>query len=153
LSLGFSFMNVLLNAEDSNGRMQSVQQLQAPKWSGNAIATYTLGRKWVIDLTAKWNGPMRLPIVPNDFRPEYSPWFCIANIQATYKPKSKLEIYGGLKNLFNFVPQNPILRSFDPFDKTVNDPIGNPNAYTFDPSYNYTSLQGIRGFLGLRYTL
>ena len=58
-----------------------------------------------------------------------------------------------LKNIFNFIPKNPIMRSFDPFDKNVDDPINNPNGYTFDTAYNYAPLQGIRGFLGLRYTI
>ena len=45
------------------------------------------------------------------------------------------------------------MRPFDPFDRHVDDPVNNPNGYTFDPSYNYASLQGIRGFLGIRYNL
>jgi len=72
-----------------------------------------------------------------------------------------LEIYGGVKNLLNFRPAaNSIARAFDPFDKLVDfDANGqaiatssNPNALTFDPSYVYTSNQGIRGFLGFRFT-
>jgi outer membrane receptor for ferrienterochelin and colicins len=96
---------------------------------------------------------MRLPLLAHDFRPEYSPWFCIANLQLTYKVGQQIELYMGVKNLLNFVPQNPIMRAFDPFDKNINDPVANPKGYTFDPSYNYASLQGIRGFLGLRYSL
>lgn len=153
LMLGVSYMDVFLKEENKKGMVSKVQQLHAPAWSGNFIATYTLKRKWVLDLTGKWTGPMRLPIVPNDFRREYSPWFCTANIQLTYKPRAKLEFYTGLKNIFNFVPANPILRPFDPFDKSAADPVGNPYAYTFDPSYNYSSLQGIRGFFGVRYSL
>ena len=96
---------------------------------------------------------MRLPVLPNDYRPEYSPWFCITNVQLTKKLKNRLEVYGGAKNIFNFIPENPIMRANDPFDKYVNDPVSNPKGYTFDPSYNYASLQGIRGFLGIRYQL
>jgi outer membrane receptor for ferrienterochelin and colicins len=94
---------------------------------------------------------MRLPILPNDFRPEYSPWFSLQNIQLTQKINPRLQVYGGVKNIFNFVPQNPIMRPFDPFDKQVT--INNPNGYTFDPSYNYAPLQGIRVFMGIRYVL
>jgi outer membrane receptor for ferrienterochelin and colicins len=65
---------------------------------------------------------------------------------------STLEIYGGVKNMFNFLPQNPIIRASDPFDKRVNE-ASNPFGYTFDPSYNYAPMQGIRGFLGIRYVL
>lgn len=153
LMLGVSYMDVFLKEENSSGVLETTKQLHAPAWSGNCIATYTIKRKWIIDLTAKWSGPMRLPTVPNDFRPEYSPWFCTTNIQLTYKTRSRIEFYGGIKNIFNFVPANPILRPYDPFNKSAGDPVSNPNGYTFDPSYNYTSLQGIRGFLGLRYSL
>jgi len=96
---------------------------------------------------------MRLPVVPNDFRPEYSPWRCIANIQCTYTIGKSVSLYGGCKNLLNSLPRDPILRPFDPFDRTANDPVSNPNGYTFDPSYSYGSMQGIRGFFGIRYKL
>ena len=96
---------------------------------------------------------MRLPILPNDYRPEYSPWFAIANIQFTKKFSSGIEIYTGMKNIFDFVPKDPIIRPFDPFDKYTDDPVNNPNGYTFDPSYNYASLQGRRVYVGMRYNL
>ena len=41
----------------------------------------------------------------------------------------------------------------NPFDKYADDPVSNPHGYTFDPGYNYASLQGIRYFAGMRYTL
>ena len=56
-----------------------------------------------------------------------------------------------MKNIFDFVPKDPIIRPFDPFDKHTD--VNNPNGYTFDPSYNYASLQGRRIFLGMRYNL
>lgn len=149
---GVTYMNVYQMEDTGSGYYKTVQ-LHAPTWSGNFTATYTLPHGYIIDLTGKWNGPMRLPILPNDYRPEYSPWYCIANVQLTKKIGKTIEVYGGVKNLFNFVPKYPILRAHDPFDKKVNDPIDNPQGYTFDPSYNYASLQGIRGFLGIRYTL
>jgi outer membrane receptor for ferrienterochelin and colicins len=96
---------------------------------------------------------MHLPVVPKDFRAEQSPWHCITNLQLTKRFANNFEIYGGAKNLLNFIPKDPILRPFDPFDKNVNDPINNPNNYTFDPSYNYAPVQGIKGFLGVRWTV
>ena len=62
-------------------------------------------------------------------------------------------VNGGIKNILNFKPKNPILRPFDPFDKSKDDVVNNPNGYTFDTTYGYASLQGIRGFLGLSYTI
>ena len=68
----------------------------------------------------------------------------------TKKIRKDIEIYGGVKNILNFIPENPIMRPYDPFDKNVT--VNNPNGYTFDPSYNYAPVQGIRSFLCLRLT-
>lgn len=150
---GITWMNVYQVEGKNNKPFEKTIQLNAPEWSGNFVVTYTFPHQFIVDITGKWDGPMRLPIQPRDYRPEYSPWFCIANVQLTKKFSSGIEIYGGVKNLFNFVPDDPIMRPFDPFNKTANDPVTNPNGYTFDPSYNYAPLQGLRGFVGVRYNL
>lgn len=119
-----------------------------------------------IDYTGNVYSPMRLPLLSNtDPRSEYAPWWSIQNIQLTKKIRRSIEIYGGVKNLLNWTPNkgNPFLiaRSHDPFDKQVLfDNNGqalvtpdNPYGLTFDPSYVYAPNQGIRGFLGVRWTL
>ncbi|WP_028297168.1 TonB-dependent receptor [Olivibacter sitiensis] len=150
---GISYMNVYQMREDDLGVKEKVVQWHAPKWSGTFVASYAFPKGFSADFTGQWNGPMRLPIQPNDYRPEYSPWFCVANVQVTKKFDKGIEIYGGVKNLFNFIPKYPLMRPFDPFDRTVDDPVNNPYGWTFDTEYNYASLQGIRGFLGIRYNL
>ncbi|MEM7185337.1 MAG: TonB-dependent receptor, partial [Bacteroidota bacterium] len=115
-----------------------------------------------VDYTGNVYGPMRLPLLGAlDPRDEFSPWFSIQNIQLTKKFGSQWEVFGGVKNLLNFTPaNNSIARAFDPFDEGVEfDQNGqaiptsdNPFGLTFDPSYVYTSNQGIRGFVGIRYT-
>jgi outer membrane receptor for ferrienterochelin and colicins len=45
------------------------------------------------------------------------------------------------------------MRPHDPFDKQASNLQTNPNGYTFDPSYNYAPIQGIRAYLGIRITL
>ena len=74
------------------------------------------------------------------------------NIQFTYKGIDNLEIYTGVKNIFNWTPADDtpfvISRSNDPFEK-----IDNNTLLPFGPEYVYTSMQGIRGFLGIRYNL
>ena len=127
-------------------------QVQAPKFSGTFNLSYAFAQLGLsFDITGKVNGPMHLPVVPNDFRPALSPWFGLINLQMTKTMGKGWEVYGGVKNLLNFVPADPLLRPFDPFDKNIN--VNNPNGYTFDTSYNYAPLQGIRGFLGIRYNL
>jgi outer membrane receptor for ferrienterochelin and colicins len=152
LLAGITYMDVYQVEERLNKKEKS-RQLHAPEWSGTFIGSYALPKKITVDVTGKWNGPMRLPILPNDYRPEFSPAFCIMNLQLTKKFSNGMELYGGVKNVFDFVPVDPIMRAFDPFDKTAGDPVTNPNGYTFDPNYNYASLQGRRGFAGMRWNL
>lgn len=148
---GITLMDVFTNEKDGNGIAIKLQQVHAPIFSGNYVLSYSLPRwKLAIDLTGKVFGPQRLPVVLNDFRPEYSPWFTLANLQLTQRIGSKVELYAGIKNLLNFMPKNPILRPEDPFDKNVNDPLNNPNGYTFDASYNYAPLAARRALVGVR---
>ena len=137
------------------------------KYSVNWAITYDIP-KWFlsIDYTGNLYGPMRLPLLGDlDPRKEYSPVWSLQNIQFTYKKFRNFELYGGVKNLLNWTPAkgNPFLiaGANDPFDQNVDfDASGNviatptnPYALTFDPNYVYAPNQGIRGFLGIRYTL
>lgn len=118
--------------------------------------------KVTFDYTGNLYGKMLLPLLgPLDERDPYSPVHSIQNIQLTYTFAKNWEIYGGIKNLLNFTPPaNSIARANDPFDRDVlfdtNGQViatpNNPQALTFDPSYIFASNQGIRGFLGLRFT-
>ena len=129
------------------------EQFFTPHWQGTFALTQELPHRTAIDLTGQWYGPMRLPVQPNDHRPSYSPWYALLNVQVRHRFNDRFEVYGGVKNLLDFVPRDPLMRPFDPFDRTANDPISNPNGYTFDTAYMYAPLQGIRGFLGVRVTL
>ena len=137
------------------------------KYSATWGITYDIP-KWhlSIDYTGNLYGPMRLPLLGDlDPRNEYSPIWSIQNIQFTYKNFKNFELYGGLKNLLNWTPNkgNPFIisRANDPFDNDVTfDSSGNatsttnnPYALTFDPGYVYGPNQGIRGFIGVRYSL
>jgi outer membrane receptor for ferrienterochelin and colicins len=165
LSLDFNFTNslkiqlagTLLEAykkeKDSSGTELKTTQLLTPNFQGNAAISYTIPVLNVaIDYTSQIYSPMKLPVYPNDYRPEFSPWFSLHNLQVS-KNHKQVTYYLGVKNIFNFVPENPILRPQDPFDKQVNDPVNNPNNYTFDPTYNYAPMQGVRGYVGVRVSI
>lgn len=156
--------SVQKNGAESSLRMQ---QILTERWTGTWAITVPL-RKWhlSLDYTGNIYGPMRLPLLGSlDPRNSRSPVWSIQNIQLTQAVSSKWEIYGGVKNLLNWTParNQPFLiaGSNDPFDKNVQFDAGgqviatpqNPYALTFDPNYVYAPNQGIRGFLGLRYTL
>ena len=150
INLGVTYLDVYQKFDGEEGK---VQQLHAPKWSGTYSLTYKFDNNLTVDFTGQFYGPMRLPVLPNDYRPEYSPFYNLSNIQVSKSFRSGFEVYGGIKNIFNFTPNDPLMRPFDPFDKNVNDPVTNPNHYTFDTTYGYAPMQGIRGFLGVKYTL
>ncbi len=154
IKIGGTFIDVYEMNEDENGVLVKEKQLLTENVSGTYSVTYKFSKSNIkIDYSGNLYGPMKLPLVENDFRAEYSDWYSIQNIQITKTFKKRWEIYGGVKNLLNYTPPtNSILRANDPFDKNVNSP-DNPNGYTFDPSYVYTTFQGIRGFFGIRYTL
>ncbi len=150
VNLGITYLDVY---QKFDGEEMKVQQLHAPKWSGTYNLTYKFPENLAVDFTGQFYGPMRLPVLPNDYRPEYSPLYSLANIQVSKSFDSGFEVYCGLKNLFNFTPKDPLMRPFDPFDKNVDDPISNPNHYTFDTTYGFAPMQRIRGFLGVKYNL
>lgn len=129
------------------------QQYFAPTWSGTFTMSYQLLVKWNADLTGQWYGPMRLPVQPNDPRPGYSPTYALINLQMKHRFNDRFECYFGVKNLLDFVPVDPLMRPFDPFDRTVDDPVTNPYGHTFDTSYMYAPLQGAHAFAGLRWSI
>lgn len=160
LRAGATHMDVF-KVEDNEKTDQILTERFTSTWS----VSYAIpGIGVMIDYTGNLYGPMRLPLLGDlDPRSEYSPWWSIQNIQVTYTIKKGIEIYGGVKNLLNWTPNegNPfiIARANDPFDKNVKVENGavvptpdNPYALTFDPAYVYAPNQGIRGFLGVRYT-
>lgn len=161
--VGVTYMEVYQREENTAGVLERVPQVHAPKWQGVFSIGYMIKPlKLTIDYTGQVYSPMYLPTLPNDFRPAKSPWFTLQNLQLSRKfMKGKLEVYAGCKNLFNFMPKDPLMRPFDPFDKQVNfDAQGNaiasannPNGYTFDTTYGYASMQGRRYYAGVRYEL
>jgi outer membrane receptor for ferrienterochelin and colicins len=150
--MGVTLMDVYQRNRNNAGIETKTHQLFAPKVSGTYSVSYSIDKHGLtFDLTGRLNGPMYLPVVPNDYRAALSPWYTIMNFQVTKSFTNGIEIYGGAKNLLNFLPKDPLLRPFDPFDK--NTTVNNPNGYTFDTSYNYAPVQGIKGFAGVRYTI
>lgn len=142
------------------------RQLFSERFTGVWNIGYTIRKIGLtFDYTGNVYSPMRLPLLSDtDPRSEFSPWWSIQNIQITKAFRYGIEVYGGVKNLLNWTPAKglPFLmaRTEDPFDKNVQfDADGqamatadNPYGLTFDPAYVYGPNQGIRGFLGIRWT-
>jgi outer membrane receptor for ferrienterochelin and colicins len=148
LLAGVTYMEVFTETQGVRA-----DQFFAPRWSGTFTASYQLPERWSVDLTGQAYGPMRLPTLQNDYRPDHSPAYTLVNIQVKKSVHDRLEVYGGVKNLLDFRPTDPLMRPFDPFDRTAGDTATNPNGHTFDTTYIYASLQGIRGYFGVRWVL
>ncbi len=144
LRMGATFMDVFEKVEDDDGNIEKVQQVFAPKFSSTFGLTYSwkkagLSFNWI----GKVMGPQKLPTFADEFaRPDVSPWFTVQHFQVTKTfNKIGLEIYSGLKNIFNYTQDSPLI-----------DP-SNPYGDSFDTSYAYGPLQTRRVFLGLRWQI
>jgi outer membrane receptor for ferrienterochelin and colicins len=153
LNAGVTMMDVY-NVQDGIRERQVLTERFTGTWS----IGYNFDKiQMSINYTGNVYSPMDLPTQTTDIftdpRPAESPWFSIQNIQVTKGFGKRLEVYGGVKNLLNWTPWNslnglPYLgNTADPFEQ--NTP---PNSLVFDPAYVYGPNQGIRGFLGVRYT-
>ena len=148
VNLGTTLMDVSIT---ENGIKE--RQLLTESFSGVWSISYKFNNNFIVDYTGNVYGPMKLPLLgDNDLRAAESPWYSVQNIQLTKKFTNNWELYGGVKNLLNFTPAaNSINNASNPFDVGIDTEL-NPEL-AFDPSYVYASNQGIRAFLGLRYTL
>lgn len=152
VGIGFTYSHVFEREKNVNGEIEKEIPTHCPLFVANFFLSYTFPAPQLsIDWTGNVVSPMLLSTVPNDFRPSHSPWFTIQNIQLTKKFNNGIEIYAGVKNFFNFIQKEPILRPFDPYNK--NTSVDNPFNYRFDTTYGFTSTEGIKGFIGLRYAL
>jgi outer membrane receptor for ferrienterochelin and colicins len=154
ITLGGTLMDVYQMEQTTNQLIKN-RQLFSEHFSGTWTVSYVF---YKIGLTLDYTGniisPMKLPIVENDYRADESPWFSIQNIKFSKSIKKDISLSVGLRNFLNFTPpSNSIMRAFDPFDQTANNILTNPNGYTFDPSYIYSSFQGINAFFGINFKL
>ena len=161
---GITIMDVFSKEEHANGEWEKIQQLLTERYSGTFTASYTFSEPAItIDYTGNLIGPMKLPLLSElDERAPFSRTYSIQNIKISKNFGRGVSLYGGIKNLLNFTPPaNAIARAHDPFDRGVLfDPEGNviptpnnPQALTFDPTYVFTSNQGIRVFMGITWKL
>ena len=135
---------------NNSGELIKSRQLLAEKYSVKRTLIYNLEKIGLeINYAATNYGPIRLPLLQNDFRSEYSLPYTIHNVKFSKNFNNGWSTFLGLRNFTNFTPPDySILRSNDPFDNNINDPIDNPNGYTFDASYMYASFQGINIVFG-----
>ena len=98
-------------------------------------------RRWVFDVTAQLNGPMRRPSLDGDLtRSVMSPVYPMFYAQVSRKIRD-WEVYVGCENIANYMQQDPILNAADPFSPA------------FNSSSVWGPLMGRKFYVGLRFNL
>ena len=98
-------------------------------------------RRWVFDVTAQYNGPMRRPSLDGDItRADMSPAYPMFYAQVSHKIRD-VEIYVGCENIANYMQKDPILNPSNPFSPA------------FNSSSVWGPLMGRKFYIGLRYNL
>ena len=98
-------------------------------------------RRWVFDVTAQYNGPMRRPSLDGDItRSDLSPAYPMFYAQVSRKIRD-VEVYLGCENIGNYMQMDPILNAADPFSPA------------FNSSSVWGPLMGRKFYIGLRYNL
>ena len=116
------------------------KELFVPTFSSVFSLTYTYDKlNTSIDWTGKLMGPMLLPAFPEPFeRAEQSPWFSQHHVQIRKVFCDNFSIYAGIKNIFNYTQESPLIDWQNPFGDN------------FDTSYAYGPLQSRRLLFGLK---
>ncbi|MFN8294112.1 MAG: TonB-dependent receptor [Chitinophagales bacterium] len=148
LQLGINLLgNFELEKEEGEDEIELEPLINSPILNATFGLQYHFKRAGVkLDWSGYVNSPMRMAIQDNDPRGEYSPWYTIQNIQCSKQFAKGFELLFGIQNIFNTRPPQPILRPFDPFNKSTTQ-----NGLVFDATYNYAPNQGARGFVGIRF--
>lgn len=112
----------------------------APNYTAVFNATYTFTDIGLtLDYTGRINGKMKLPDYPE--RSRFSETFTEQNIKVSKAFKNEIQVFGSVKNLFNYTQPNPIIAANDPFsDEFATD-------YVFGP------IQGRRVLFGISFDL
>ena len=137
----FRYTNAKMTLEDENGDKHLVERPLTSRYKGLVNIQYAV-RRWVFDVTAQLNGPMRLPELDGNLEkainnPELSPIYPMFFAQVSYKMPN-LTIYAGCENIANFKQMKPI-QGFEA-----------PYAPGFNSSMVWGPLSGIKGYVGIR---
>ena len=136
----FRYTNAKMTLE-RGGEQILVERPLTSRYKGLINIQYAV-RRWVFDVTAQLNGPMRLPELDGNLvkaveNPELSPVYPMFFAQVSYKV-SNLTIYAGCENIANYKQMTPIVGTDAPY------------MPGFNSSMVWGPLTGIKGYVGIR---
>ncbi len=136
----FRYTNAKMTVE-RDGKSYLVERPLTSRYKGLINIQYSV-RRWVFDVTAQLNGPMRLPELDGNLdkamnKPTLSPIYPMFFAQVSYKV-SNFTVYAGCENIGNFKQPHPIVGGDAPY------------APGFNSSMVWGPLTGVKGYIGIR---
>ncbi len=111
----------------------------APDFKGVWTVAYTFPVGLTLDYTGRVMGPRKMPEYDSPFqRDTRSPTYSIHNLQASLDLGEGREIYAGVKNLFDWAQESPLVDPANPFGDSFD------TAYVYGPVYGRYFMAGIR---------
>ena len=147
----FRYTNAKMTVEREGGEQILVERPLTSRYKGLINIQYAV-RRWVFDVTAQLNGPMRLPELDGNMvkaveNPELSPVYPMFFAQVSYKI-SNLTLYLGCENIANYMQGHK---------GHGNKPIIMEGANAYEPGFNssmvWGPLMGRKFYIGLRLNL
>lgn len=137
----FRYTNAKMTVERDGGKSYLVERPLTSRYKGLINIQYSV-RRWVFDVTAQLNGPMRLPELDGNLdkamnKPTLSPIYPMFFAQVSYKV-SNFTVYAGCENIGNFKQPHPIVGGDAPY------------APGFNSSMVWGPLTGVKGYIGIR---
>ncbi len=138
----YRYSNSEVTLNRANGEQVTVERPLVSKYKTLLNIQYaTPYRRWVFDVTAQYNGSMRLPTQTGDLADSsYSPAYPMFYAQVSHKIRST-EVYVGCENIANYYQETPIISA------------DNPYSTAFNSSVVWGPLMGRKFYIGLRYNL
>ena len=152
-SVGGTLLDVFV---ERNGETRPLEF--SPDYQGTATVTWEAPAEFVVDYTARLNGPMALPEYGAEVAAEYqaatgallrseSPVYTVHNLQVTKGLRfggRLAQVYLAIENALNYKQSSPLVGFYD----------GNPGfGDTFDTAYVYGPIEGRHFGAGVRFTL
>ena len=141
----FRYTNAMMTLEQEDKKIL-VERPLTSRYKGLINIQYAVQR-WVFDVTAQMNGPMRLPELKGDMdaaqnNPTLSPTYPMYFAQVSYK-MSNLTLYAGCENIANY------LQGVSGGNKPI---VGGDKPYApgFNSSMVWGPLMGRKFYIGLR---
>ncbi len=151
-TLGGTYTDIYRIEEDVK-----IRQKRTPIFTTNYAVSYTHPKSQItVDFTGNVYGAMELPLITDDIRAATSPVFNISNLQLSRRFNNGLQVYLGVKNLFDFFPEQKIVYQANELNQGQRKDAAwsdFPKGYYFNTDSNYAPMQKIRGFLGIRWNL